>query len=272
MRKPAVAGMFYPADKGSLERLVLECMKEAKKSSKSVSAYAGVCPHAGLIYSGIPAACTLISIKELTRAETIVIAGPNHTGMGTLVSLSADDWETPMGIFKNDVEFGNAMLQGATFIKKDELGHRFEHSIEVQLPFLSIVNPKAKIVPLCMAEQGIEAARDVADSILRAERKLGRDAVFIASSDFSHYVSAEWAEKEDEKALSYITKLDAEGFQKERRERDWSICGFGPITAATLYSQEKGSKKGLELMYINSGRASGDYSSVVAYASVAFLR
>ncbi len=272
MRKPAVAGMFYPADKSSLEKLVLECMREAKNSSKTVSAYAGVCPHAGLIYSGIPAACTFMSIKELTKAQTVVIAGPNHTGMGTLVSLSGDDWETPMGIFKNDVEFGNAMLGGATFIKKDEVGHRFEHSIEVQLPFLSIVNPKAKIVPVCMAEQGIEAARDVAQAVLRAEKKLGREAVFIASSDFSHYVSAEWAEKEDHKALSHITKLDAEGFQKERKEKDWSICGFGPISAATLYARGKGSKKGLELMYINSGKASGDYSSVVAYASVAFLR
>lgn len=272
MRKPAVAGMFYPGDKGSLEKLVLECMREAKKSAKPVSAYSGVCPHAGLIYSGIPAACTFMSINEIAKAKTIVIAGPNHTGMGTLVSLSGEDWETPMGSFKNDVEFGNAMLEGATFIKKDELGHRFEHSIEVQLPFLSIVNPKAKIVPVCMAEQGVEAARDVASAVIRAEKKLGREAVFIASSDFSHYVSAEWAEKEDHKALAHITKLDAEGFQKERLEKDWSICGFGPITAAALYAREKGSKKGLELMYINSGRASGDYSSVVAYASVAFLR
>lgn len=272
MRKPAVAGMFYPGDKASLEKLVFECMKEAKKSSKQVSAYAGVCPHAGLIYSGVPAACTLISIKELTKAQTVVIAGPNHTGMGTLISLSGEDWETPMGSFRNDVEFGNAMLEGATFIKKDELAHRFEHSIEVQLPFLSIVNPKAKIVPICMAEQGIEGARDVASAVLRAERKLGRETVFIASSDFSHYVSADWAKTEDKKALSYITKMDVEGFQKERREKDWSICGFGPISAAALYAREKGSKKGLELMYINSGKASGDYSSVVAYASVAFLR
>ncbi|MEM4272399.1 MAG: AmmeMemoRadiSam system protein B, partial [Candidatus Bilamarchaeaceae archaeon] len=176
------------------------------------------------------------------------------------------------GAFRNDAEFGDAMLEGATFIKKDEVGHRFEHSIEVQLPFLSIVNPKAKIVPICMAEQGIEGARDVANSVLRAEKKLGREAVFIASSDFSHYVGAEWADKEDHKALAHITKLDAEGFQDARRLNDWSICGFGPISAAMLYAREKGSKKGLELMYINSGRASGDYSSVVAYASVAFLR
>ena len=72
--------------------------------------------------------------------------------------------------------------------------------------------------------------------------------------------------------MGHILKLDAEGFQKERRAADWSICGYGPITVSILYAKAKGSKKGLEVMYTNSGEVTGDYSRVVAYASIIFPR
>ena len=272
MRKPAVAGAFYPASKKDVDWAVEECMREAKKVAKPVGAYSGVAPHAGYIYSGVAAAATFLGIKELKEAETVVIAGPNHTGMGGLVSLSTEDWGLPVGVLKNDKEFGKEMVKGATFLKAENSAHLHEHSIEVQLPFLHAVNPDAEIVPVCMMEQGIEGARDLAESVLKAEKALGREAVVIASSDFSHYIPAEIAEERDKEAIGHILKLDAEGFQEGRRRQDWSICGYGPITAAMLYAKAKGSKKGLELIYINSGEVTGDYSQVVAYASIVFPR
>ena len=186
MRKPAVAGAFYPASKKDVEWAVEECISEAKKFTKPVSAYSGVAPHAGYIYSGVGAAATFIGIKELEKAETVVVAGPNHTGMGGPISLSTEDWGLPVSVLKNDREFGKEMVKGATFLKGENSAHLHEHSIEVQLPFLHAVNPDAKIVPVCMMEQGMEGARDLAEAVLRAEKALGREAVVVASSDFSH--------------------------------------------------------------------------------------
>lgn len=270
MRQPAVAGAFYPGSKEEVEKLVSECMGKAKV--KAVSAYAGVVPHAGHIYSGVPAAATFLSIKELAEAETVVLVGPNHTGVGGLVSLSTEDWEVPVGVFKNDLEFGEEIIKNATFVKPENEAHRMEHSIEVQLPFLHAVNPSARIVAVCMADQSLEGARDVAEAVLGAEKALKRKVVFVASSDFSHYIPSEEAEKADREAMGKILGLDAEGFQKSVHAKNWSICGYGPITSAMLYAKAKGSKKGLAVMYTNSGEVTGDYSRVVSYASIVFPR
>ncbi len=270
MRSPAVAGMFYPGKKQEIEEIVEGCFSEAVKKVNPVSAYAGIAPHAGYPYSGVPAATTFLGIKELEEAETVVIAGPNHTGAGELVALSREDWELPTGIVKNDREFGEKMAESANFLRADETAHRAEHSIEVQLPFLQHLNSGAKIVPVCMRGQGMEESRDVASAVVAAEKELGRKTVFIASSDFSHYVPAEQAKKEDHIAIEHILELDAEGFQNENKKRGWSICGYGPVSVAMLYAKARGSKKGLEVMYTNSGEATGDYSQVVAYASIIF--
>ncbi len=272
MRKPAAAGGFYPGEKEAIEKLVAECMEKARPHIKERNCFAGVSPHAGFIYSGVPAAATFLSIKELKDAKTVVIVGPNHTGLGGLVSLSREDWELPIGVFKNDVEFGEEMVKNANFLKPEEEAHRMEHSIEVQLPFLHAVNPSAKIVPISMMDQSLEGANDVANALLAAEKNLGREAVLVASSDFSHYVPSEMAEKADKEAMGHILGLDAEGFQKEVRAKNWSICGYGPISVAMLYAKAKGSKKALEVMYTNSGEVTGDYSQVVAYASIVFPR
>ena len=112
----------------------------------------------------------------------------------------------------------------------------------------------------------------MADAVLAAEKALKRKIVFIASSDFSHYITSDDAKNQHDAALSHIRKLDAESFQKEAKENNWSICGYGPISAGALYSQKKGSKKALELMYIDSGKTTGDHEHVVGYASIVFPR
>ncbi|MBD3397576.1 AmmeMemoRadiSam system protein B [Candidatus Micrarchaeota archaeon] len=272
MRNAAVAGQFYPGNKEEAEEIVEKCFSGAREKVGPVSAYAGVAPHAGYLYSGVPAAATFLGIKELADAETVVVAGPNHTGIGGLVALSTEDWKLPTGVVKNDREFGGEMARNANFLKPGEEAHRFEHSIEVQLPFLQHINPKAKIVPVCMMDQSMEGARDVADAVLAAEKTLGRKVVVLASSDFSHYVPSAAAERADKAALEHICGLDAEAFQRDRRAQEWSICGYGPISVSILYAKAKGSKKGLELMYTNSGEVTGDYSRVVAYASIIFPR
>ena len=270
MRAAAVAGYFYPKDKKELEALLDKCFSEAKGHAAPADSPAGVAPHAGYIYSGATAATTYLSMKGLKDAETVVIFGPNHSGTGSLVSLSADDWDTPLGAMKNDKEFGEAMRKAAQFVDLDEQAHMFEHSIEVQLPLIRKVNPEAKIVPVCMMDQGLEAAKDSAEAVLAAEKETGRKVAVVASSDFSHYLTPEKAKEKDEAALSFVTGMDEGEFAKRVKDRDWSICGPGPILAAMHYSAAKGCKEGKLLWWTNSGMSSGDMERVVGYASIVF--
>jgi AmmeMemoRadiSam system protein B len=271
MRNTAAAGSFYPRYTEEVEWALKECFNLGRKYAKETEAYAGICPHAGYIYSGFAAASVFLSIKGIKDAETIVFLGPNHTGMGTPVSLSREDWNTPLGVCENDTEFGEAILKNSKMAEADEAAHAMEHSIEVQLPFLKSLNPQAQIVPICMGNQGIKAAEDIAEAIFRAQKELGRKTILIASSDFSHYISAKDAEKMDKEAISHILKMDAESFEDGVEKNNWSICGHGPVAAAILYSKKRGSKKAMELIYTNSGDATGDYSSVVAYSGIIFM-
>lgn len=268
MRTPAVAGYFYPGEKDELEEMVDEMVKKAKANFPSIDGVGGICPHAGYIYSGHIAAITYASLGGLKDAETVVIMGPNHTGEGSLVSVSLLDWETPLGVARCDVALAKKIQANYPIMDFDERAHVDEHSIEVQLPFIQRLNPSARIVCICMMSQDYETAAAIGKALAKALDP--KKHMVIASSDFSHYLPAEVAEKKDKKALEFIEDIDGEGFEKAVERFGWSICGHGPIAALIEYAKQKGVKKGKTLMYSNSGERSGDYSSVVGYASVIF--
>ncbi|MDD5317827.1 MAG: MEMO1 family protein [Candidatus ainarchaeum sp.] len=274
MRNPAVSGTFYPSRKQELEGLISECFaKEAGKPAPGggPGLAAVVSPHAGYVYSGWVAA---FAFREIARAfkspPVFVIAGPNHTGIGSPVAMSRQDWQTPLGVAKNDSELGKAIKDNSRLIDFDESAHEFEHSVEVQIPFLQYVYGQAEIVPICMGRQDLAAARDLAEAVAKAKAELKREAVLIASSDFTHFESAESALARDAPAIEMLEKLDAEGFERARERKNASICGHGPITAAIHYARLAGCSKGELLKYANSGDVTGDYGQVVAYCSAAF--
>lgn len=268
MRTAAVAGYFYPAEKAKLDGMLADFLAKAAAESKPVDAIGGICPHAGYIYSGETAAITYESIANIKKAETIVILGPNHSGEGSLISISLQDWETPLGIAKCDVELAKKIQANAPMVDFDERAHLHEHSIEVQVPFIQKINPNAKIVCICIMSQDYEAAKNVGEALAKSLNP--KKHVVIASSDFSHYVPAETAKKKDTAAISYIEALDAEGFQNALAKFDWSICGHGPIAAIIEYAKRSGCKKGKMLSRADSGKSTGDTMAVVGYASIIF--
>lgn len=274
-RKPEVSGAFYPREKEKLERMVDDFVKNAKIGGKDArKAISFVAPHAGYQYSGATAGFTYkaLSTRLLAeKAETFVIIGPNHTGYGTPLSLSGKNWMTPLGTVDNDIEFTNALSEYSDSFSIEEDAHKAEHSIEVQLPFLQNVAKNPKCVFLCMGEQSYNSSVLVAEAIAHAEEKLKRKAIVIASSDFDHYESASVAKEKDMKAINTIISLDSKQFIRLIEELNDSACGFGPIAAAALYAKSKGAVKGELLNYSNSGDVTGDYDSVVAYASIIFL-
>jgi MEMO1 family protein len=275
VRKPAVAGSFYPSDAKQLEETVSGFIGKADLDRRMFSgSCAFVAPHAGYVYSGHVAAYAYAALEEANRngkIDTIVLVGPNHTGYGDPMALSLEDWQTPLGTLKNDRELAKAIMASSPDMSADETAHAYEHSVEVQLPFIQRILPDVKIVPICMGDQSYAASRMLADAIGRACTATKRKVAVVASSDFNHYDSAEMAREKDLPAIGALKGLDVVKFNALLKESKDTACGYGPITTAALFAASKGAKEGVLLKYSNSGEMTNDYSSVVAYASIAFV-
>jgi AmmeMemoRadiSam system protein B len=273
MRYPAVAGAFYTSSASQLRAEVKGYLAAAAKAVEAKERLAIICPHAGYAYSGRCAAYSYASCSNWRKPGlTAVIIGPNHTGAGTPVSVSFEDWKTPLGEIKCDVQLAEAIVKGSGIARRDELAHFSEHSSEVQVPFLQTVAPQARMVGICMGYQDIDSAVDLGKAIFAAIKSAKRNAIVIASSDFTHYEPAESAKKKDTPAIERLLALDEKGFEELAEARSLSICGHGPIAAAMHYAKLAGAKKCELLKYTNSGEATGDLGSVVSYASLAMGR
>lgn len=261
MRAPAVSGQFYPRDKKDLNREISRCFEGIPPGEKPV--LGGVVPHAGYVYSGNTAAHVY---SKLPPADTFVLLGPNHTGYGSPVSVSKEKWVTPLGEIETDIEFIDLMPK--RIIDTDEMAHKYEHSIEVQLPFLQHRFNNFKIVPICMGMQDEETAVDVGIEIAETVRKLNKKVVIIASSDFSHYKPYKVARDDDAYFIKSIIELDVPGFYRQLYERNASVCGYGPIAAMLTASKELGARKATLVKYSTSGDTTGDMGAVVGYAGI----
>lgn len=271
MRHPAVAGQFYEGDAGSLRRQVEACytaplgpgrLPELRRGPRNV--LGGVAPHAGYMFSGMVAAHLYSRIAEDGFAKSFVIIGPNHTGRGSGMAVTMEDFETPFGVARVDAELAKAIRKD--LVDVDPEAHYFEHSIEVQLPFLQHISKDFSFVPLCMGFQDFEASKQVGEIIRDAVK--GRDAVVIASSDFSHYVTPGTAKAKDGKALDAIAAMDPERLYETVRDEDMSMCGYGPVMATMVAC---GSAKAEVLKYATSGDVR-PMREVVGYASVVFAK
>lgn len=261
MRAPAVSGQFYPRSKNDLSREISRCFAGVPSGEKDI--LGAVVPHAGYMYSGNTAAYVYSALPE---ADTFVLLGPNHTGYGSPVSVSSETWSTPMGEVPSDREFIKGLPK--RIIDTDESAHRYEHSIEVQLPFLQHRFREFSIVPICMGMQDIETAVDVGMELAEAVRKVKKKVVIIASSDFTHYKPDKVARDNDAYYIDSILEFDVPSFYRKLNERNASVCGFGPIAAMLTASKERGAKKTTLLKYSTSGDITGDFSAVVGYAGI----
>ena len=262
MRQPTVAGQFYPLALHSLKKELVRCFRDLEITETPVKG--AIVPHAGYVYSGEVAAHVY---ARLPKADTFVIFGPNHTGYGSPVALSRDNWSTPMGDVKNDPELCDKLA--GSIVDMDEIAHRFEHSIEVQIPFLQYrFGNDFQILPICLGMQDIDTAVEVGQEVAKAAKELGRSVVFIASSDFTHYEPQETANEKDEFLIEAILDMNIEEFYKRIAEINASACGYGPIAAMLSASKEMGANSTELLKYATSGDISGDYSAVVGYAAI----
>ena len=233
-----------------------------------------IAPHAGIFYSGKTAAFAYAAIASRLNkkdVDTIIIIGPNHTGIGNAISLSEAIWETPMGKFETDEEMAKDIRRYSDRISSDEEAHRMEHSIEVQLPFLAAVAPEKNLICICMGVQSYYNSKLVAEAVLHSAEKNGREIIAIASSDLNHYEPVHVAEARDAPLIEAIKMADPDVFYKSVKESGNSACGYGPVTSAILISKSLGSVRGRILNYSNSGNSSAERDlGVVSYLSAAF--
>ncbi len=254
MRMPYVSGYFYPADPERLFITVKTLLDSVKVEN---SAHAVIAPHAGYIYSGKVAAHSHAALKP---SKHVVLLGPNHQGIGADVALSQQPWDAVLRVFEISERISNL------HIPVDENAHAYEHSLEVQLPFLSITHPNSKIIPIVIKTFSLSVAQRVAEQLLSI---WDEDMSLVVSSDFSHYVDLHTATKEDAKAISFILNKDPEGLAQAFVERQWSICGIMPILTSLYMAKALGWRPRL-LTYDTSASANHDVERVVGYASVVF--
>jgi AmmeMemoRadiSam system protein B len=208
---------------------------------------------------------------KIQPADTFVVLGPNHTGRGsTGTSLYAHGrWFLPETKIEVDEPFAEDLLKTSEYLQVDYEAHAREHSIEVQVPFLLLLNPKAKLVPIVMRDYDPDVFHDVGRSIAAVIKKhADRRTMVVASSDFTHYEPRATAETQDQAAIERILAIDPDGLKEVVGRRGISMCGLGPVAAALVTARSLGAGSAEQLAYATSGDITHDNDSVVGYAGI----
>ncbi|MEM4717274.1 MAG: AmmeMemoRadiSam system protein B [Desulfurococcaceae archaeon] len=279
VRRPVVAGYFYPSRRSELIEMIEWSFKHSigpgmlpqlsTERRKGIIGY--IVPHAGYMYSGPIAAHAYYDMAQYGVLDTIIVLGTNHTGLGKPISVYPEGaWETPLGVLHVDGELGKKVVEYSELGDFDVYAHLEEHSIEVQLPFIQyIYRYNTKILPIVIGIHTPEAASDLANAIYNAARDLNRDIIVLASSDFNHYEPHNITVEKDNLAISKIIELNTGEFYRVLIHEDISICGPGGIMTLIELTKKINGKARL-LKHATSGDISGDKRAVVGYASIKF--
>jgi hypothetical protein len=276
VREPAVAGKFYPESAAKLKLAVEKFLNDALpvKVKKPVAI---IVPHAGYIYSGQICADGFKQAAN-QKYDFIVILGTKHTSsdMEKISLYPGNGFRTPLGtalVEKNIIHLLKKADPADCML--DKTLHESEHSVEVMVPFIQVVFPKAKIVPVVVGSQDIQTCIRFGQALAKVLKN--KNALIIASSDLSHYPSVQEANIVDRETIAAIAGLDPAVFQKTlqaHRNKNipnlyTSACGEAPIMAAMASAKSLGANRGSIISYANSGDTSvGERSRVVGYGAV----
>jgi AmmeMemoRadiSam system protein B len=263
IRKPAVAGRFYPGERDELSRMVQSFILPADHQR----ATGLVVPHAGYIYSGHVAGAVY---SRITPHERNIILCPNHTGFGPPLSIMrSGSWKTPLGEMPIDNELAEALISADTHLEDDIEAHRFEHATEVQLPFLQQCGlDTGRFVPITIGTGNPQRLEELGRAMAKVVQQVVPDALIIASSDMNHYESDPVTRVKDRKAIDQILAMDPEGLFEVVQRENISMCGYGPTVAMLTAAKILGASKAELVKYATSGDVSMDFDHVVGYAGI----
>lgn len=266
IRQAAVAGTWYP---GSAQELIVEVdryLALADETPRLRDLVAIIAPHAGLIYSGPVAAHAYQQLRGRS-IDVIVLVGPAHAaGFDGVALYAGGGFDSPLGVANVDSEYA-ARLLASPVVHENRAPHAREHSLEMQLPFLRRVAPKATIVPLLMGWQTEETACALGRAL--AQAALDRTVLLVASTDLSHYEDRATAARLDRVVIDHVQGFDAPGLQAALIANPKHACGGGPAVAVMIAARELGARDSVILRYADSGDVSGDESLVVGYLAAA---
>lgn len=225
----------------------------------------GIAPHAGYVFSG-PVAAYLYKALGRVMFDTVIILGPNHTGLGPGASVFYPEgvWETPLGELKVDGDIAQFFAESG--LELDGTAHQYEHSIEVQLPFLQyLFEDRPKIVPVCYLDQSYQTAVNIAEVLKNAVERFSDRRIFIlVSTDLNHFgghfgVSEpegtglnQYLTECDAEIIERIINLDGKGLMNKLEDGHYTMCGYGPVVSAIEYAHLTGRTGSVKLNYNNS--------------------
>ncbi|MGA7217849.1 MAG: AmmeMemoRadiSam system protein B [Candidatus Sulfotelmatobacter sp.] len=265
IRRPAVAGRFYPRDPETLRDEVSNHLLQLP-SRKPVRALGCIVPHAGYMYSGHVAGAVFAGL-EVPRLCLVLC--PNHTGKGVALAIMREGaWETPLGNVPIDSDFSIALKRRCPLLQEDSLAHLSEHAAEVELPFLQIRQPALRFVPIALGTAQFDPLAELGNAIADAITERHDPVLIVASSDMNHYESDAVTRVKDQKAIAPILDLDARALYDAVIREQISMCGFGPAVAMLTAASKLGAKSAELVKYATSGDVSGDRDLVVGYAGI----
>ncbi len=263
VRRPAVAGQFYPSD---ADTLCGDVRRYLAAATPPVAALGCIVPHAGYMYSGEIAGAVFARILPHRR---VLLLCPNHTGAGApLALMNSGAWQTPLGAVPIDSELAAALQQRFPLLQNDPRAHRTEHAAEVELPFLQELEPDLTFVPIALGTRRLEVLTALGEAIADVLADESRPVLIVASSDMNHYESDAITRVKDHQAIARIVELDPEGLHATVMEHDISMCGLGPAVAMLTAARRLGASHADLVQYATSADVSGDSERVVGYAGV----
>lgn len=265
MIRPAkFAGKFYPEDPVEISNMVKRYIENADVSKED--AYAVIAPHAGYIYSGATCGYSFKALRG-NKPDTVVFLGPNHTGYGLSISVSNSDWQTPLGTVECDNDIVNLLVNKGFNINED--AHDYEHSIEVELPFLQVLfGEKVKMVAINFMGLSYDKCVWIAEGLYDIVNMKDKNISFVVSSDFSHYLSPDIIKDVDKPAIDCIINNNSELFFETVINNRMSICGALPITI--LLALNERIKGEIEFLNYSHSAMTIPMEEAVGYASFAF--
>ncbi|HKS95843.1 MAG TPA: AmmeMemoRadiSam system protein B [Terriglobia bacterium] len=270
VRRPAVAGRFYPSDPEVLAREIEEYVHaesgESVGEGKFANALGCLVPHAGYMYSGHVAGAVY---RRLPARSSYIILAPNHFGRGAPLALMSEGaWLTPLGLAPIDHALAHSLAHACHLLVEDAQAHASEHSLEVQLPFLQHLVKEFSFVPVLIGLGGYAALESLGRGVAQAVKQAEKPALIIASSDMNHYEPDDVTRIKDRKAIDPILALDPHALYEVIRREDISMCGYGPAVAMLTAAKELGATRAELVKYATSADTSGDRTTAVGYAGI----
>lgn len=264
-RASIVAGQFYPESAKELHTAVDQYLNLAT-NPQSVPTLLAMVPHAGYVFSGAVCGKTL---GKSNLHPTVLLLGPNHTGMGHRLALWGDGhWQIPGAQVPVATTLAQRVLEHIPQVQVSREAHTQEHSLEVLLPFLHRLHTDIKILPLAIAESNPETLQTLGIALAKVLLTHDEPVSIVVSSDMSHYVSHELASAKDSLAIAQALALNPKGLLSVVRDNNISMCGVLPMTLGLFAAREMGVQEAELVAYATSGNVNGDFDQVVGYAGV----